>query len=72
MKKSDKIAIKDKSPQELSSLLSGLKKELVENKAKHRLGNLKDTSVFRKINYQLSLITSLLSATVHDQPKSTK
>ena len=50
MKKTDKIAYKQKSTEELQKTLSDLKKKLVELKAKFYSGNQKDTSVFKKLN----------------------
>jgi ribosomal protein L29 len=61
MKKTDKISYRQKSPAELQKLLIGLKKNLVENKAKLLTGNQKDTSVFKKIKYEISLITTLIT-----------
>jgi ribosomal protein L29 len=60
MKKTDKISYKQKSPLELQKLLVDLKKKLVENKAKLLTGNQKDTSIFKKIKYEISLISTLL------------
>lgn len=60
MKKTDKISYRQKSPAELHQLLIDLKKKLVENKAKLLTGNQKDTSVFKKIKYEISLISTLI------------
>jgi ribosomal protein L29 len=60
MKKSDKIAYRQKTPAELQKLLADLKKKLVENKAKLLTGNQKDTSIFKKIRYELSLISTII------------
>lgn len=60
MKKTDKISYRQKSPLELEKLLTDLKKNLVENKAKLLTGNQKDTSVFKKIKYEISLISTIL------------
>jgi ribosomal protein L29 len=61
MKKTDKISYQQKPIEELQKELLNLSKQLVENRAKHRLGNLKDTSVFKKLKYQISLIKTVLS-----------
>lgn len=61
MKKTDKISYRQKSIEELEKLLSDLKKKLVETKAKHAVGNQKDTSVFKKMGYEISLISTLIS-----------
>ena len=60
MKKADKISYRQKSTSDLKKLLVDLKKELVENKAKHHTGALKDTSVFVKSKYQIAYINTLL------------
>jgi ribosomal protein L29 len=64
MKKADKIAYQQKTPIELKKELLGLNKQLIELTAKHHTGNQKDTSVFKKIKYQIALITTILN-----QPK---
>lgn len=61
MKKTDKISYRQKSIEELEKLLSDLKKKLVETKTKHTVGNQKDTSVFKKMGYEISLISTLIS-----------
>ena len=61
MKKTDKISYRQKSPEELLKLLADQKKKLVETRAKHLTGNLKDTSVFKKINYEISFISTLIT-----------
>lgn len=60
MKKTDKISYRQKSKAELQKLLIDLKKKLVETKAKHLTGNQKDTSVFKKLNYEISFVSTLL------------
>jgi len=61
MKKADKIALRQKSQLELKKLLIDKNKELVELKSKQFLGNQKDTSVFSKIRYEISYISTLLN-----------
>ncbi len=61
MKKTDKISYRQKSREELQKLLIDLKKKLVESKAKYLTGNQKDTSVFKKISYEISFISTLLN-----------
>jgi ribosomal protein L29 len=47
----------------LSKVLSDLQKQLAENQAKLASGSLKDTSLFKKLKYQISLIKTHLSST---------
>jgi ribosomal protein L29 len=61
MKKTDKISYRQKAPQELKKDLTDLRKSFVEAKAKFATGNQTDTSVFRKIKKQVSLVLTLLS-----------
>ncbi|HWS48536.1 MAG TPA: 50S ribosomal protein L29 [Candidatus Methanoperedens sp.] len=61
MKKTDKIAYKQKSTAELNKLLAELKKKYIESKSKQYLGNQKDTSVFKKIQSEIALILTLLN-----------
>jgi len=61
MKKTDKIAYKQKTKEELISLLPDLKKKYIEAKSKQYLGNLKDTSVFKKIQSEIALVSTLIN-----------
>ncbi len=61
MKKTDKISYRQKSPQELNKTLIDLRKQFIEAKAKFATGNQSDTSVFKKIKNQISLVLTLLS-----------
>lgn len=61
MKKTDKIAYRQKSPVELKKELANLGKQLIELKAKHHTGNQKDTSVFKKVKYQIAFISTILN-----------
>lgn len=61
MKKTDKIGRRQKSTLELTTLLSDLKKKLVETRSKHLTGNQKDTSVFSKIKYEIAFISTILT-----------
>jgi ribosomal protein L29 len=61
MKKTDKIAYKQKSREELVKLLTDLKKKLIEFKSKQYLGNQKDTSVFKKIHSEIALVSTLIN-----------
>jgi ribosomal protein L29 len=61
MKKTDKISYRQKSKEELQKVLADLKKQLVETRAKHLMGNQKDTSVFKKMNYQISFIETIIN-----------
>jgi ribosomal protein L29 len=60
MKKTDKIAYSEKSPSELQKLLAESGKKLVETRAKLITGNLKDTSAFKKIKYEIAYISTLI------------
>ncbi len=62
MKKSDKISYHQKDIASLTKLISDLNQKLVESKAKQQLGGLKDTSVFKKIKYEIALVQSLISS----------
>lgn len=66
MKKTDKIAYKQKSREELVKQLADLKKKLVEAKSKQYLGNQKDTSVFKKINSEIALVLTLINQYDHN------
>jgi ribosomal protein L29 len=59
MKKTDKMSYRQKPKEELLKLLTDLKKKLVETKMKHLTGNQKDTSVFRKIKYEIAFISTI-------------
>lgn len=61
MKKTDKISYRQKSPSELTKLLSDLNKKLVETRIKHHTGNQKDTSLIRKIKYEIALVSTLIT-----------
>ncbi len=61
MKKNDKIAIVQKSAPELRKLLAETYQKHAEHRVKHANGTVKDSSLFKKLNYQISLITTLLS-----------
>ena len=61
MKKTDKISYRQKSLADLNQLLIDTKKKLAETKAKYLTGNHKDSSVFKKIKYEISLINSVIS-----------
>lgn len=61
MKKTDKIAYRQKTTSELIKNVSDLRKNLVEVRAKYSTGNQKDTSVFKKIKYEIALISTILA-----------
>ena len=67
MKKTDKISYRQKSSEELLKNLLDLRKKFIETKAKHGTGNLKDTSVFSKIKYEISLISTLIQEKKNDK-----
>lgn len=68
MKKSDKISYHQKDPSEIAKILSSLPQKIIEAKAKQQLGNLKDTSVFKKLRYEIALAKSLLSLPHEPRP----
>ena len=61
MKKTDKMSYRQKSNQELISALADLQKKLVETRLKHLTGNQKDTSVIRKIKYEIAYVSTLIT-----------
>lgn len=61
MKKTDKISYQQKPKEELIKLLTEAQKKLVETKAKLMTGNQKDSSVFKKVKYEVALISTLLN-----------
>ena len=67
MKKTDKISYRQKSTEELSKNLLDLRKKFIEAKAKSGTGNQKDTSVFSKIKYEISLISALIQEKKNDK-----
>ena len=67
MKKTDKIAYREMSPEELKKNLIDLKKSLIESKSKLATGNQSDTSVFKKTKKQIALILTLLGETKNEK-----
>jgi ribosomal protein L29 len=67
MKKTDKISYRQKSTEELLKNLLDLRKKFIETKAKSATGNQKDTSVFSKIKYEISLISTLIQEKKNDK-----
>ena len=67
MKKTDKISYRQKSVEELYKNLLDLRKKFIETKAKQATGNQKDTSVFAKIKYEISLISTLIQEKKNDK-----
>jgi ribosomal protein L29 len=65
MKKSDKIALKDKSVESLAVDLRSQEKKLAESLVSFHQGHLRDTSVFKKIKYQIAYLKTLIN-----QPQS--
>jgi len=60
MKKTDKIGLSEKKASELLALILAKRKEIVENKSKQFLGNLKDTSIFRKLRREVASLSTHL------------
>lgn len=60
MKKTDKISYQQKPVEELKKLLLEAQKKMVETRAKLSTGNQKDTSVFKKLKYEISLISTVI------------
>lgn len=67
MKKTDKIAYRQKGTVELEKQLVDLSKKLIETQAKLSLGSLKDTSQPQKIRYQIALIHTLINEKQNDR-----
>ncbi len=67
MKKTDKIAYRQKSLSELQKLLTELNKKFIEAKSKQYLGNQKDTSVFKKIQSEIALVLTLINQNKNDR-----
>lgn len=63
MKKTAKIALREKSPKDLLSHVQKLKADLQDSKLKHHLGQIKDTSIFAKIRAEISLCLNELAKT---------
>lgn len=61
MKKSDKIAYQQQDVATLAKKISDLQAKLLEYRSKQQLGNLKDTSVFKKVKYEITFIKTLIS-----------
>jgi len=61
MKKTDKIAYKQKTKLVLNTNLADLRKKMMEAKSKQYLGNQKDTSIFKKIQSEIALISTLIN-----------
>jgi ribosomal protein L29 len=61
MKKTAKISYRQKTKEELQKTLKDAKKMFLEAKSKFATGNQKDTSVFKKIQYEIAYIQTLLS-----------
>ncbi|MCL4384434.1 50S ribosomal protein L29 [Patescibacteria group bacterium] len=61
MKKNDKIALRQKSTDELQAALRETQQKLAESRVRFSNGALKDSSVFKKLRYQISLITALIN-----------
>jgi len=66
MKKSDKMPYHQKNIAELNQQLASIRKKLVEARIKHGGGQLKDTSIFKKLKYQISLILTIVRQKQND------
>jgi len=69
MKKADKISYRQKSLPELRKSLLDLHKQFIEAKPKHVSGNQKDTSIFKKIKYEISLVSTILKEKENEESK---
>jgi ribosomal protein L29 len=69
MKKADKISYRQKTIPELRKSLLDLHKQFIEAKSKHVSGSQKDTSVFKKIRYEISLATTILNEKTNEESK---
>ena len=61
MKKNDKMLYHQKTAEELKKLLGETNHQIVEARIKLGNGSAKDSSVFKKMRYQISLIKTLLA-----------
>ncbi len=68
MKKTDKIAYRQKEVAQLRTILADLRRKLVETRAKLHTGNLKDTSVIKKIRAEITMVLTLI--TENDKQKT--
>ncbi|MBU3935733.1 50S ribosomal protein L29 [Patescibacteria group bacterium] len=69
MKKSDKIVYQQKTLPELKKEIVSLQKQLIEAKIKQGSGQMKDTSLFKKIKYQIALMLTLISQKKNEPKK---
>ena len=69
MKKADKISYRQKTIPELNKALVDLQKQFIEAKSKHVSGNQKDTSIFKKIKYEISLVSTILKEKENEESK---
>lgn len=60
MKRNDKVVYHQKGAEELKKLLLDTHQKLAEERLKFNNGSSKDSSVFKKLKYQISLIITLL------------
>jgi len=67
MKKTEKVNYQQKTVSELQVLLASAKKKMVESRIKHTGGQLKDSSIFKKIKYEIALILTLISQKKHEK-----
>ncbi len=67
MKKTDKISYRQKNQEELTKILIEARKKLIEAKSKQATGNLKDTSIFSKIRYEIALVSTLIKENKNDK-----
>lgn len=61
MKKTAKIALREKSEKDLQKHVESLKSQLLETKVKHHMGQQKDTSFFKKVKSELAFVLTLLA-----------
>jgi ribosomal protein L29 len=61
MKKIPRNDYHQKTLLELRTALAATQKKLIDTKIKHLTGNHKDTSIFKKIKYEIALISTLIS-----------
>lgn len=69
MKKTDKISYRQKTISELQKSLLDLHIKMAEANSKYASGNQTDTSVFKKIKYEISLVSTLLKEKSNEESK---
>jgi len=69
MKKSDKIKYQKMTVDQLAKEMQTVKADLVQLRIKQSMGQVEDTSLFKKSRYKIAYFTTLISQKQHE-PKS--